>query len=831
MADLYEPLPPRTIRILRLLPEKAHIDPIKCELLQLPLPENTGDLQPYEALSYVWGSGGASQSILVSGTTLRIGQNLYQALLRLRHRLIEKVLWIDAICINQADNQEKEHQIPLMLQIYQAASRVIVWLGEEADHSTQALNAIVKAGANPSRTSFGDDGPPSPFQIVPSYHAFNRDPKELFPVVNLPSVHAGSLDSSQNRRSSLAVVDADTSSLHPAKSVAYSLPERAAHSQDLPNAWNPDGSSEAAVFAVLERPWWSRVWVVQEVISSRYTSIMCGSAEVNGQAFCLGVLAMAELLQQRPDILGWVMPIVNAMTASTSSPSRAKLRPIAELVDMYHTRHATVNHDMLYALQGMSSDTFSDVGIILDYSRQWNQVLYSLVLFLLPRVQRLHVPHNTSCAGIIHAARMICKVTNVKSLASDVGYQVLEAESYESIRSNGPHQMWHIPNSATPVQADDFICLFEGALRPAVVRAQGDYFEIVIIAASWPRMDPSREPYRQRRQQVINEVEGFALLPFVWDWKPQVMVEKRNAHHRDLLRSVLDLDQLIDERYVSLAYLKKVWSISMEISPFLRPQDKELVNVEDAKNKAWNAYRTAHALPDISLDNSKGLHLVSWAVLNGCEQLAKDLVRDGADLNLVDYYGRTALSYAAECANVGLAHLLLANGARSIIDNPYRESPLSHAIDADHNKLAQLLLFLLDTPGELRTRWFLQAIRHGLIDLVHILILCGFDAKCGSQRLITCLPDMVASISADLSLDFSQLSRVELDRPEDYNDSPEHFCPLLTAIDSGSEGMVRLLVENGANAEESVPVERMRSKNVPPLIYAVDHGTSLRERA
>lgn len=551
---------------------------------------------------------------------------------------------------------------------------------------------------------------------------------------------------------------------------------------------------------------------------------MCGSAEINGQAFCLGVLAMAELLQQRPDILGWVMPIVNAMTASTSSPSRAKLRPIAELVDMYHTRHATVNHDMLYALQGMSSDTFSDVGIILDYSRQWNQVLYSLVLFLLPRVQRLHVPHNTSCAGIIHAARMICKVTNVKSLASDVGYQVLEAESYESIRSNGPHQMWHIPNSATPVQADDFICLFEGALRPAVVRAQGDYFEIVIIAASWPRMDPSREPYRQRRQQVINEVEGFALLPFVWDWKPQVMVEKRNAHHRDLLRSVLDLDQLIDERYVSLAYLKKVWSISMEISPFLRPQDKELVNVEDAKNKAWNAYRTAHALPDISLDNSKGLHLVSWAVLNGCEQLAKDLVRDGADLNLVDYYGRTALSYAAECANVGLAHLLLANGARSIIDNPYRESPLSHAIDADHNKLAQLLLFLLDTPGELRTRWFLQAIRHGLIDLVHILILCGFDAKCGSQRLITCLPDMVASISADLSLDFSQLSRVELDRPEDYNDSPEHFCPLLTAIDSGSEGMVRLLVENGANAEESVPVERMRSKNVPPLIYAVDHG-------
>lgn len=183
---------------------------------------------------------------------------------------------------------------------------------------------------------------------------------------------------------------------------------------------------------------------------------------------------MAELLQQRPDILGWVMPIVSAMTASTSSPGRANLRPIAELADMYHTRHATVSHDMLYALQGMSSDTFKDVGIPLDYSRQWNQVLYSLVRFLLPRVQRLQVLHDTFCVGIIHAVRLICRVNSVESFALNGGFQVLEAQTYENVRNDGPHQKWHIPNSATPVQAGDFICLFERALNPAVVRDQGD---------------------------------------------------------------------------------------------------------------------------------------------------------------------------------------------------------------------------------------------------------------------------------------------------------------------------------------------------------------------
>ena len=58
---------------------------------------------------------------------------------------MDRYLWIDAICINQDDNDEKGQQVQSMAKIFAKASRVIVWLGEAADNSNQALEVIRKA--------------------------------------------------------------------------------------------------------------------------------------------------------------------------------------------------------------------------------------------------------------------------------------------------------------------------------------------------------------------------------------------------------------------------------------------------------------------------------------------------------------------------------------------------------------------------------------------------------------------------------------------------------------------------------------------------------------
>jgi hypothetical protein len=59
--------------------------------------------------------------------------NLEVALRYLRHQKAHKVLWVDALCINQEDIKERNYQVRTMRDIYVAAEKVVVWLGEEGD--------------------------------------------------------------------------------------------------------------------------------------------------------------------------------------------------------------------------------------------------------------------------------------------------------------------------------------------------------------------------------------------------------------------------------------------------------------------------------------------------------------------------------------------------------------------------------------------------------------------------------------------------------------------------------------------------------------------------
>lgn len=156
----YSPLDqgPFSTRILRLLPSKDRAAPIECQLSNLSLRDDIA--QEYDALSYVWGDEADGQcNISINNQALSVGKNLHSALLRLRGHRVERTLWVDAICIDQNNVGEKEKQIQNMARIYEQASQVIVWLGEEADDSTQALEAIRVAAE--SVYSGEDSNPPS----------------------------------------------------------------------------------------------------------------------------------------------------------------------------------------------------------------------------------------------------------------------------------------------------------------------------------------------------------------------------------------------------------------------------------------------------------------------------------------------------------------------------------------------------------------------------------------------------------------------------------------------------------------------------------------------
>jgi hypothetical protein len=99
----------------------------------------------FEAISYCWQSEVRNQKIVIDQTIFEVPENLEALLHRLQHLPDTKSgmkFWVDALCINQRDIDERSHQVKLMQSIYEKSFAVIVWLGEAADKSEEAIDFI-----------------------------------------------------------------------------------------------------------------------------------------------------------------------------------------------------------------------------------------------------------------------------------------------------------------------------------------------------------------------------------------------------------------------------------------------------------------------------------------------------------------------------------------------------------------------------------------------------------------------------------------------------------------------------------------------------------------
>ncbi|KAH7408717.1 heterokaryon incompatibility protein-domain-containing protein [Phaeosphaeria sp. MPI-PUGE-AT-0046c] len=143
---------------------------------------------PYEALSYTWGLELSPIEVFLDGCSMQITHNLDVALRHLRDGADMKIMWIDALCINQSDVAERSSQVQLMDRIYATAERTIVWLGPAANESNVVMQKFEEK------------------VIVTS---------DILPIIYF-------------------------------------------------------------TYVLLSRPWWSRVWVLQEVALSKSVFIHCG---------------------------------------------------------------------------------------------------------------------------------------------------------------------------------------------------------------------------------------------------------------------------------------------------------------------------------------------------------------------------------------------------------------------------------------------------------------------------------------------------------------------------------------------------------------------------
>ncbi|TGO43697.1 hypothetical protein BCON_1056g00010 [Botryotinia convoluta] len=149
-SHLYSLLPENgdNIRLLRLLPNEDEAASLHCELCNYSLQRLSIRIHSYEALSYVWGDPNKTLSIYVDKNQFQVTVNLHAALLQLRDPFFERIIWVDAICIDQNNKEERKQQVQLMAKIYSSAHRVIVWLGEQTVEIKGALEDIQLAANN-----------------------------------------------------------------------------------------------------------------------------------------------------------------------------------------------------------------------------------------------------------------------------------------------------------------------------------------------------------------------------------------------------------------------------------------------------------------------------------------------------------------------------------------------------------------------------------------------------------------------------------------------------------------------------------------------------------
>ncbi|KAH8903511.1 HET-domain-containing protein, partial [Coniochaeta sp. PMI_546] len=256
----------------------------------------------YEALSYAWGDPKATETIYLhnqhSSTTSSLGitSNCARALRQLRYPDSERLIWVDAICINQANIEERSAQVRIMHRIYSNASHVLIYLGDSSVDSDKAIG-ILEDDAGGRRPWTTD----------------NLDHDEVTALKNL-----------------------------------------------------------------LHRPWFHRVWVLQEVACSRSARVICGSRitpwrETFHKAHSSSIGHIEKL---RP--LPYVMSFGESRLIDTMTPE-GLFRELRNARDCA----STDAKDKIYALLELFQERPHDKRLTIDYTRNLTDLFTDVAEYLL----------------------------------------------------------------------------------------------------------------------------------------------------------------------------------------------------------------------------------------------------------------------------------------------------------------------------------------------------------------------------------------------------------------------------------------------------------------
>ena len=349
----YQPLPPTTngptIRLLELLPDLRD-EMIECKMVHASL-----DNPPkYEALSYTWVHEGkvwipnTPTPILCNNTHLDIPRSLETALRHLCDPRKPRLIWADAICINQTDDDEKTHQVALMRDIYRKAARAIIWLGPERTNGPGELA----------------------LDLVPYLARASKEPTAAVEELhNSADIHI---------------------LIHFAKQV-YAARDIQVEPKEA------FAALYTAFFEQLELPWFTRTWIVQEAAVATDAIHLNGTRSVAWaeflEAFAYSIQQPSLMTIITPGKLEYALGLLSACQAVQQGTGQSLL----DLLLQHRNCGASDPRDKVFALCGLACDSGPDsLNVKPDYHRNAAKVYSDVAISILKRssdLALLSVPH------------------------------------------------------------------------------------------------------------------------------------------------------------------------------------------------------------------------------------------------------------------------------------------------------------------------------------------------------------------------------------------------------------------------------------------------------
>ncbi|KAE9375052.1 hypothetical protein N431DRAFT_373084 [Stipitochalara longipes BDJ] len=374
-------------RLIRLLPAEDLEDiQLVIECVELD------NCARYQALSYCWGDPLVKTTIRCDGATLHVTKNLKSALLYLRHRTEERLLWIDAVSINQEDLQEQSQQVGIMRDIYRNASETIIWLGEETHNSGLGIELCEKL-----YEFFKDEGkdlqtPEIQFNYRTPWSPNQQDPFN-------PS-YAQTDEGDFNNRARMK--RAESGQRDENQSVGES-------NADLPSRMNPPNVYELLALRDLAgRQWFRRTWITQELALASKATMVCGRRSISWNTFIFGFTmtfingkSASGGWDEDENFIGALVQIREWVHRSSS----VKYHHPVTLLDLLHDCRifeATNPRDKVYGLLGIAPPDSEATLVQVDYNKSVEEIyedVARLILVSSGNLDLLSVPQSESQFG------------------------------------------------------------------------------------------------------------------------------------------------------------------------------------------------------------------------------------------------------------------------------------------------------------------------------------------------------------------------------------------------------------------------------------------------